>query len=191
MSTEVTCIIAPNIFITTTPQNSGGGQRSLNCPFSPIIFLDHPLFMPTYSCRTDSCRPIHARPIRARYDRFMPVPIHAKDFSCPLLLIHAGTYSCQDLFMPWKSPKIYMDYSCPFHAQTCLCPTWPFHASSHSCPHQPYSCPILFMPSKDYSCPYLFMPRTVHAHCDFFMPVPIHARVAISKISKEKKPTFT
>ena len=39
MSTEVTCIIAPNIFITTTPQNSGGGQRSLNCPFSPIIFL--------------------------------------------------------------------------------------------------------------------------------------------------------
>ena len=116
--------------------------------------------MPTYSCRTDSCRPIHARPIRALYDRFMPVPIHAKNYSCPTWLIHASTYSCQDWFMPWKSKKISMDYSCPY----------------------------LFMPRTVHAPDDLFMPvpiharmNPIHAHThscqeDSFMPVPIHAQ---------------
>ena len=67
---------------------------SCSCDLCRIHKVDHPLFMPTYSCRTDSCRPIHARPIRARSDRFMPIPIHARNYSCPMWLIHASTDSC-------------------------------------------------------------------------------------------------
>ena len=90
----------------------------------------HPLFMPTYSCRSHSCRLIHARPIHAWYDRFMPVPIHALDCSCPTWLIHARIDSCQ-----------HQSDSCPYW----FMPRRPIHARSFSC--QTFSCPLdLFMP---------------------------------------------
>ena len=115
--------------------NSMSYSRSmLRCP--KLYTRDHPLFMPTYSCRTDSCRPIHALPIRARYDRFMPVPIHAKICSCPIRPIHARAYSCPYRFMPCKIPKKYR---------------WIIHART-------YSCQELFMPHMTYSCQYRFMP---------------------------------
>ena len=63
--------------------------------------------------------PIHARPIRARYDRFMPIPIHAQNCSCPHM-----TYSCQHRFMP--ASALFMPY--PFHAEYDLFMPVPIHA---------------------------------------------------------------
>ena len=98
--------------------NSMSYSRSmLRCP--KLYTRDHPLFMPTYSCRTDSCRLIHADP-----------------YSCPVGLIHARTYSCPHWFMPCKTKTC---ISRPFHA-------WFFSCQVNSCLLKDLFMPGFLMP---------------------------------------------
>ena len=92
-----------------------------------------------YSCPSDSCRPIHAGLFMPH--RFMPGPIHAEHYSCPVGLIHARTYSCPHWFMPCKT-------------KTCI--SRPFHAWFFSC--QVNSCLL-----KDLFMPGFLMPIPIHA----------------------------
>ena len=93
-----------------------------------------------YSCPSDSCRPIHAGLFMPH--RFMPGPIHAEHYSCPVGLIHARTYSCPPWFVPCKT-------------KTCI--SRPFHAWIFSC--QVNSCLL-----KDLFMPGLFMPMAIPIH---------------------------
>ena len=103
-----------------------------------------------FSCPSDSCLPIHAHLFMPIF--FMPGPIHARPFSCLLGLIHAGTYSCPDWFMPWKSKNKYLWI---IHAKT-----WPrlIHAQIDSCLKKPFHAWIFH--AHAYSCRYYTKPQS-------------------------------
>ena len=103
-----------------------------------------------FSCPSDSCLPIHAHLFMPIF--FMPGPIHARPFSCLLGLIHAGTYSCPDWFMPWKSKNKYLWI---IHAKT-----WPrlIHAQIDSCLKEPFHAWIFH--AHAYSCRYYTKPQS-------------------------------